>query len=169
MPAAHVTPRVFLSKWWLIRFNKTDAALRRTRHFDKWCSHSSLHQGHSKALRLIGILLMISNMHRVPVQNKHKGFCYPSVSESFFLRTDFFKWDFLNPQLQCWRRSEKCGTGFLLLLPSSAGWTQHNANSTFTQWWWYLLYLIIFCPQKASLSEWEMSGQYTKQPLTLMK
>lgn len=84
MPAAHVTPRVFLSKWWLIRYNKTDAALCRKRHFDKWCSHSSLHQAHSKALRLVGILLKTSNMHQVPVQNKHKVFCDPYVSESFW-------------------------------------------------------------------------------------
>lgn len=148
MPAAHVTPRVFLSKWWLIRYNKTDAALCRKRHFDKWCSHSSLHQVHSKALRLVGILLKTSNMHQVPVQNKHKVFCDPYVSESFFLRRDFFNCDFLNPQLG-WRRSEECGTGFVLLLPSSAVWIQGYASSTFTQWW-YLLYLIIFCPQKAT-------------------
>lgn len=158
MPATSVTPRVFLSKWWLIRFNKTDAALCWTRHFDKCCSHSSLHPGHSKALRLTGILLMISNMQQVPVQKKHKVFHDPPASESFFLRRNFFHCDFLNFQLG-WRRPEECGTGFvLLLLPSSAGWMQVYARCTFTQWWWYLLYLIIFCPQKASLSEWEMSG-----------
>lgn len=138
MPAARVTPRVFLSKWWLIRFNKTDAALCRTRHFDKWCSHSSLHQAHSKALSTqVGILLKTSNMHPVPVQNKHKVFCDPYVSESFFLRRDFSNSDFLNPQLG-WRRSEECGTGFVLLLPSSAGWIQGYASSTFTQWWYFI-------------------------------
>lgn len=161
MPAARVTPRVFLSKWWLIRFNKTDAALCRTRHFDKWCSHSSLHQAHSKALSTqVGILLKTSNMHPLPVQNKHKVFCDPYVSESFFLRRDFSNSDFLNPQLG-WRRSEECGTGFVLLLPSSAGWMdtglcqQHIHTMV-------ILYLILFC-------QWEMSGQCTKQPLIVMK
>lgn len=117
MAAARVTPRVFLSKWWLIRFNKTDAALCRTGHFDKWGSHSSLHQQHSKALRT-DRNSPDDFKHALSASTEQTRFFTSHLNQN--LRRDFFNWNFLNPQLGG-RKSEECGTGFELLCPALLG------------------------------------------------
>lgn len=137
-------------------FNKTDAALCRTRHFDKWCSQSSLHQGHSKALRLVAFSWWFQTCTKYQYRTNTRLFTTYLHHNLPFLRKDFFNCDFSQPSAglkKIWRIWHWICAAAAQFCWLDTGLCQEHIHT-----------MVIF-----GLSEWEMSGQCTKQLLTVMK